>query len=130
MSSDHRRQIDQGSVSRSRDRWRPPDQKRERSSAGDRTADLKTLGNNNSSGAVNSAATPARQFSTNRRARRFRLVGRLCDAPDADTRWAVLLAHLERKFAIGSEDMDRALGGIIEAPPARIMLYAQIGGAQ
>jgi hypothetical protein len=26
--------------------------------------------------------------------------------------------------------MDRALGGIIEAPTARILLYAQVGGAQ
>jgi len=84
----------------------------------------------NSSRTVNSAAIPARQFPTNRGARRFRLIGRLCDAPDADTRWAILLAHLERKFDIGSEDMDRALGGVIEAPPARIMLYAQVGGAQ
>ena len=130
MSPDHRRrQIDQGLASRSRDRWRPPDQKRERGPAGDRTADLKNT-DNNSNGTVNSAAAPARQFPTNRGARRFRLIGRLCGAPDADTRWAVLLAHLEKQFDIEPDVMDRALGGIIEAPTARILLYAQVGGAQ
>jgi hypothetical protein len=48
VSSDHRqRQIDKGSVSRSRDRWRPPDQKRERRPAGTDAADLKNMGNSN-----------------------------------------------------------------------------------
>jgi hypothetical protein len=44
MRSDYRR----GSLGRSRDRWRPPDQKRGRGPAGDRTADLKnTTGDGN-----------------------------------------------------------------------------------
>jgi hypothetical protein len=39
VSNDHRRrQVTKGTVARSRDRWRPPDQKRERGPAGDQAS--------------------------------------------------------------------------------------------
>jgi hypothetical protein len=82
MSSDHRqRPIDKGSVSRSRDRWRPPDEKRIRRPAGDRTADLeKTTGNgNNPANSAPHLSLQARRSAELRRQRRIRRVQTIAD---------------------------------------------------
>jgi len=74
VSSDHRRsQIDQGSVSKSRERWRPPDQKRKRGSAGDRTADLENTADNQHNSNKRSYNLAVIQAQANRRRRRQRL---------------------------------------------------------
>jgi hypothetical protein len=81
MSPDHRkRQIDEGSFSRSRDRWRPPDQERIRRPAGDRTAALENTGDNNSSAPLFRRKQPnlqAQRASETRRLRRQRYAARI-----------------------------------------------------
>jgi hypothetical protein len=82
VSSDHRkRQIDNGSDSRSRDRWRPPDQGRKRRPAGDRTADLENTGDNNSNASSFRRKQPslqAQRASEARRRRRQLYAARIC----------------------------------------------------
>jgi hypothetical protein len=79
VSSDHRkRQIDNGSDSRSRDRWRPPDQGRKRRPAGDRTAHLENTGDNSnaSSSKRKQPGLQAQRASEARRLRRQRHAAR------------------------------------------------------
>jgi hypothetical protein len=69
MSSNHRqRQITKGSIGRSRER--PPDRKRERRPAGDRTADLKSTSNNDD-GSADNTPRPALQSRRRNEARRL-----------------------------------------------------------
>jgi hypothetical protein len=81
MSSNNRsREIDNGSASRSRDRWRPPDQKRGRRSAGTEAAHLKNTGDNNSNAPSFRRKQPglqAQRASEARRLRRQRYAARI-----------------------------------------------------
>jgi hypothetical protein len=71
VSPDHR-QTDKGSADRSRERWRPPDQNRERRPAGDRTAALENTGDNNSSAPLFRRKQPNLQAQRASEARRLR----------------------------------------------------------
>jgi hypothetical protein len=71
----HRRPINNDSADRSRDRWRPPDQNRERRPAGDRTADLENTTGNGNIPANNELglSLQARRSAELRRQRRMRM---------------------------------------------------------
>jgi hypothetical protein len=103
VSFDHRRrQIDKGSISRSRER--PPDQKRERGPGGDRTADLKNTDNNN--GNAHSNNLSERRAQENRRLRRQQYAQRIW--PLGDRVLFELVNHIADRF--GPEDeVDRLL---------------------
>jgi hypothetical protein len=112
-SANRRRQISEGSISRSRER--PPDQKRERGPAGDRTADL-TNTNNNGNAAIHSLAK--RQEQANRRRRRQRM---------AALAWRLgarayfeFLDELDRHYDI--PDLDRRLEKYANADPNLVAL--------
>ena len=105
MSSDNRRrrQIDKGSISRSQER--PPDQKRERGPAGDRTADFKNTDNNN--GNTRSYNLSERQAQENRRLRRQRYaqrIWRLGDRVEFE-----LVEHLITAFDLDEDAVARVL---------------------
>jgi len=73
MSRDHRkRQIDNGSVNRSRDRRRPPDQERIRRPAGTKAAHLENTGDNNSNASSFRQKQPSLQAQRASEARRLR----------------------------------------------------------
>jgi hypothetical protein len=105
MSSDYRsREIDNGSASRSRDRWRPPDQKRERRPAGDRTADLE-----NTTGNGNNPANGARRL------RRQRYAARIW--PLGDRVLFELVDHIAGRFDL-EDEVDRLLDRFAGLDPA------------
>jgi hypothetical protein len=69
-----------------------------------------------------------RQARTADAARRTRLVGRIEAALDAPDRWELLLAALERRFDLDRDLVDHALGSVVEIPPERVALLAQLRG--
>jgi len=49
--------------------------------------------------------------------------------PAAD-RWALLLVLLERQFDVDRDALDHAVGSIVEIPPERVALFAQLRGGR
>jgi hypothetical protein len=115
MSPDHRR----------RPRERPPDQKRERGPAGDRTADLKNTDNNNSNAL--SYNLSERRAQENRRLRRHRLINAAVQKHGV-LGVGVLLRGLEEDC--GDLAIDRRLERIVDQDPRAIALLDFVGGAR
>jgi hypothetical protein len=125
MSSDYRsRETDNGSADRSRDRWRPPDQKREGRPAGNGTAHLENAGDNNSNASSFRRKQPslqARRSAELRRQRRMRMaVAAWKLGPRA---FFEFIDELDRHFDV--PDLDRRLGRYANADP---QLVALLGG--
>jgi hypothetical protein len=92
------------SPDRSRDRWRPPDQKRERRPAGDRTANLENTGDNNSNASSFRPKQPslqAQRASAARRLRRQLYAARIW--PLGDRVLFELVDHIADRFGLEDE---------------------------
>jgi hypothetical protein len=76
--------------------------------------------------ALNNTTRQHPRASTNRAAR---LVKRVFDTPDADMRCAALLARLEVQFDIDPDELDRALGKVIDLTAQQVGLLRFVRGA-
>lgn len=63
-----------------------------------------------------------------REGRRLRFIQRIERTPDAPGRWALFVAQIAG--LVDDDQLDHLLEGVIETPPERVRLYAEIAGAR
>ena len=118
MSSDRKRTIGKAPVSRSQDRWRPPDQKRGRRPAGTEAANLEKTGDNNSNASSFRRKQPslqARRWAEQRRIRRLSCAQRVWRLGDRVL--FGLVDHLACRFGL-EDEIDRLLDRFAALDPA------------